>query len=241
MNRSLAEQEPSRRSTHATAAQARPHVSHHRADQPSPDIVPPQAPQCSVIAGVVAVATEVRHVDPANERDLAIDHDSLLMVAVKRMLTGIKLTADLRLADQPLHALAHLRPRGMKDRHRCPGPHQNPNVDALSHLGEQRSQDRQALATHQLKLRRDVPAGDVNEFRGDAIASAIAAIASFPSISTSTAQPSRGGGSPCAQVPGLAGINARDHPRRRRRRACFATTAASTRAPTAASSRAVRA
>jgi len=63
-----------------------------------------------MIAGVVAVTAQVGHIDPANEGDPTIDHERLLVVAVKRMLAGIKLTPDLRLAHQPRHALAHLGP-----------------------------------------------------------------------------------------------------------------------------------
>ncbi len=65
----------------------------------------------------------------------------------------------------------------------------------------------------------------------DAIASAIAAIASSPSISTSSRQPSRGGGPPFAHTLAASGCNARDHPSRRSRHACLARTVASTPAP----------
>jgi hypothetical protein len=93
-----------------------------------------------VIGGVVAVAAEVGHVDTANERDLAIDHQRLLVVAVKRVLAGIELAADLRLADQPRHALTHLGPGGVKHRDRRAGPRQHADVDALGSFRKQRSE-----------------------------------------------------------------------------------------------------
>ena len=104
-----------RRRGHRLAGQLAPaqrevrgHVGDRGAAQPGADVVPAQPPPRRVIGGVVAVAAEVGHVDAAHERDPAVDHDGLLVVAVKRMLAGIELTADLRLAHQLLHALAHL-------------------------------------------------------------------------------------------------------------------------------------
>jgi len=54
----------------------------------------------------------------------------------------------------------------MKHRHRRPGPRQNADVDALGRLREQGSEDGRGFATHQLELRREMPAGDMNELPG---------------------------------------------------------------------------
>ena len=45
-------------------------------------------PPRAVFLDVEAVAREVGHVDPAHERDLAVDRHGLLVMAVKRVLRG---------------------------------------------------------------------------------------------------------------------------------------------------------
>ena len=73
-----------------------------------------------------------------------------------------------------------------------------------------------------------------------ASASAIAGSASAPSISTSSALPGRGGGSPAAQIASSGGSRARAQPSFCSRRRCFVSTAASTTSPTLASRRLTR-
>jgi hypothetical protein len=82
-----------------------------------------------VIAGVVAVASEVGHVDAADEGQLSVDHDRLLVVAVERVLARITFTADLGLAGQRLQTRAHVLARWVKSGHRRSGPRQQTHVE----------------------------------------------------------------------------------------------------------------
>ena len=154
-------------------------------------------------------------------------HDRLLVVAVERVLARVHLAADARAARERAHGLADLRARRMEGRHRRPGPHEHAHVDALGQLGQQRADDDRRLALDELEVRREVPAGDVDEVARVLHASAIAGSACAPSTRTSSEQPSRGGGSPAAHRPSSGGSSARSQPRRRRRRRCLSVTAAS--------------
>ncbi len=94
----------------------RGHVCHRGPVQPGCDIVPTQPAPGRVVGGVVAVASEVGHIDPPDERAAAIHDHRLLVVAVQRMLAGVKRTADLGLVHQAVDSLTDLGPRGMKQR-----------------------------------------------------------------------------------------------------------------------------
>ena len=217
------------------------HVGHGGAAQPRADVVPAQAPAGGVVARVEAVAGVVGEVDAVDERQLAVDADRLLVVAVERVLARVDLAADARVAREGAHGLAHLRAAGVKGRDRRPGPDEHAHVDALGQLREQRARRDGRLAAHELEVRRQVPAGDVDE-----VARALhaprrsPAAPRAPSTSTSSEQPSRGGGSPAAHRPSSGGSSARSHPRRLSRRRCLADTAASIALPKAASARPTR-
>ena len=71
-------------------------VGDDRPLEPGGDVMPAEPPLGLVRRGVVAVAGVVGEVDPADERDLAVDHDRLLVMAVERVLARIGLAADAR-------------------------------------------------------------------------------------------------------------------------------------------------
>ena len=138
---------------------------------------------------------------------------------------GSASAADARAArERARRRRATSRARRVEGGHRRARPHEHADVDALGQLGEQRAERRRGGSPRdELEVRREVPAGDVDEVaRVRACASAIAGSACAPSTSTSSAQPSRGGGSPAAQRPSSGGSSARSQPRRRRRRRCLA-------------------
>ena len=116
-----------------------------------------------MVRRVEAVTGEIREVDAADERDLVVDHDRLLMVAVHRPLVAIERTLDPRRDTQPLASRAHLGASRVKQRHGRSGPQQHANVDRLGELGQQPTEhDRRVTVAHELQRRLQMPAGDVD-------------------------------------------------------------------------------
>ena len=139
------------------------HVGHRRAAQPRADVVPAEPAQGLVAARVVAVSAEVGHVDPADERDLAVDHDRLLVVAVERVLARVGLDADPGLAREGLQP--GLRPPcalGERAGTGAPAQASSAHVDALGGLGQQGAEDRRRVSADELEMGGGVPAGDVH-------------------------------------------------------------------------------
>src|SRR5947199_9501501 len=79
------------------------------------------------------------------------------------MLARVGLAANPRAAGERPDRVRHLPPRGMKQRHRRPGPDENPHVNGLGLAREQLSQDLRTLASEKLEGRREVPVGEVHE------------------------------------------------------------------------------
>ena len=61
-------------------------------------VVPAERAAIRVVARVEPVAAERGQVDPADERDLAVDDHELLVVAVHRPLAGVERDRDARAA-----------------------------------------------------------------------------------------------------------------------------------------------
>ena len=72
--------------------------------EPRGDVVPAEPSAGLVGRDVEAVAGVVGQVDPADERELAVDHDRLLVVAVERVLPRVGLAADAGPAGEVLDA-----------------------------------------------------------------------------------------------------------------------------------------
>ena len=105
------------------------HVRHRRTAKARGDVVPAEPPARAVLLGVEPIAGVVGQIDAADERELAVDHDRLLVVTVERMLARVGLAPDPRPADEGLHRLADLRAGGMEGGHGRAGPDQDPHID----------------------------------------------------------------------------------------------------------------
>ena len=116
-----------------------------------------------MIACVEAVAAEVGDVDASDERDLAVHHHGLLVMTVERVLAGIGLAADPGPPREHVDGVAHLATGGAERGHRCSCPDENPHVESLGRLGQHRAERARPFAAHQVEVRREVPAGHVDE------------------------------------------------------------------------------
>ena len=137
-------------------------VGDRGAAQARADVVPAEPAAGRMVAGVEPIAAVVGHVDAADERDLAVDNDGLLVVAVERMLARIGLAADPGAAGEGRDAVADLLARGMERRHRRARPHEHPHVGPLRDLGQEPAEHTAALPPDELEVGRDVPAGHVD-------------------------------------------------------------------------------
>ena len=115
-------------------------IEHRRAAQSRADVVPAQTPPGGMVAGVETVAAEVGDVDAADERDLAVHHHGLLVMAVERMLARVGLAADPRPARERLDGVANLAAGGAKRGHRRARPDEDPHVEPLGRFREHRPQ-----------------------------------------------------------------------------------------------------
>src|ERR1700761_4600855 len=138
-------------------------VEHGRAANTRADVVPAQLAPCGMVAGVEAVAAEVGDVDAADERDLAVHHHGLLVMAVEWMLARVGHAADPRPAREHLDGVTYLAAGGTKSRHGGAGPDQDPHIEPLCRLREHWPQRSRALAAHQVEMWSEVPAGHVDE------------------------------------------------------------------------------
>jgi hypothetical protein len=112
---------------------------------------------------VEAVAREIGEVDAADERELVVDHDRLLVVAVHRPLAAVERTADARRGTQPLARRPDLSARWVKQRDRRAGPQQDPNVDRLGELSQQPAEDDGwILVADDFEARLEMPARNVD-------------------------------------------------------------------------------
>ncbi len=124
--------------------------------------MPSQGTAHRVITRVKPVAAKRGEVDPADERDLAVDDDQLLVMAVHRTLMSVECALDARATHQLLANLANGCSRRLEDRQRGARPEENPDVDGRSAIAEQIAQAPRLLVTREAELRSDVPAGDVD-------------------------------------------------------------------------------
>ena len=141
-------------------------VCHRRAFDPHRGVVPADSAPRDVVRCVPRIAAVERQVDAAHERDLAVDHDRLLVMAVREARAAVGVGLDLRVAREPVEHLTDVRVRRLEQRHRCPLPREQPHVDALRELGEQIAHDHRLVVSRQVQLRREEPAGEVDERLG---------------------------------------------------------------------------
>ena len=171
--------------------------------------MPAEPPARVVLLGVVAVAGVVGQVDPADERQLAVDHDRLLVVAVERVLARVAVGLDPGVARRG--SRAPRRPRcGWGER---PGSGAPDHTSTRTSIRSASSASSTPIGVRGGRSRRARTTGARcqpvmwTKLLGLAPArAAIAGSALAPSIRTSSSQPSRGGGSPAANTPGRRGL-----------------------------------
>jgi hypothetical protein len=71
-------------------------VRHDGPLEPYCRVVPAEAAAARVLARIEPVARQVGQVDPADERDLVVDDDELLVMAVERPLLRVERHRDAR-------------------------------------------------------------------------------------------------------------------------------------------------
>ena len=141
-------------------------VCHGRALETHRGVVPADPTPGDVARCVPGIAAVERQVDAAYERDLAVDHDRLLVMAVRETRAAVGVSLDLRVTREPVEHLTNVRVRRLEQRHRCPLPREQPHVDALRELGEQIAHDHRLVVSREVQLRREEPAGEVDERLG---------------------------------------------------------------------------
>src|SRR5579884_75027 len=93
-------------------------VTYGRTSRPSSDVMPAEPSLRRMAARVVPVSGKVGHVDAADERQLVIDDDRLLVVAMERMLAGIRLRTNASSPGKCAKCVAHLVASRVKHRKR---------------------------------------------------------------------------------------------------------------------------
>ena len=114
----------------------RGHIADGRAAQLAGDVVPAVDAAVDVIAAVETVHRIVSQVDAADEGDLAIDDDQLLVMGVHRALMAVQLYLDLRAGREVTAHGPHVEPPRPKDRQRGSRPQQHAHRNALRQLGQ---------------------------------------------------------------------------------------------------------
>ena len=122
--------------------------------------MPAEAVAVRMLARVEPVPREAGQVDPADERNLVVDHDELLVVAVERPLLRVERHRDPRAAHELLARLAHLLAVRMEERQRRARPGEHAHVDALGRVREQLPQRRPSLLEPEGGV--EVPAGEMD-------------------------------------------------------------------------------
>jgi hypothetical protein len=105
-------------------------VGDDRAAQPRPGVVPAEAAASGVLRRVPAIAAQVGEIDAADEGDLVVDHDELLVVAVQEALAIVERDADIGVARELPRVGSDLGTGRREEVERRAGPEQHAHVDA---------------------------------------------------------------------------------------------------------------
>ena len=125
-------------------------------------IVPAEPASRRMRGVVVPVAGQCGHVDAADEGDLVVDHDDLLVVAVQGPLPGVEHTREPAVSTELVsRRLRHL-PRRLEDGDRRSGPHQQPDGHPLGEPGQEVPEGWAVRVAGEPEVRAGVPAGDVD-------------------------------------------------------------------------------
>jgi hypothetical protein len=106
---------------------------------------------------VEAITRLVREVDPADEGDAVVDHDGLLVVAVKRTLSRVQATRDAGATYELVPHPPHLAPGGPEQRQRRSRPGENAYGHLFGQAGEEVAKNDLLAVPRQCEVGREVP------------------------------------------------------------------------------------
>ena len=140
--------------------EVRADVGDDRAFEPEARVVPAEPVARRMDAVIESLPAERRQVDAADERNAVVDDHELLVVAVHGALLRVERHRDSRPGDELVAHLPYLAAVGMEERQRRARPREDPHVDALGRIGEQRAQPGPACA--HAEVGREEPAGELH-------------------------------------------------------------------------------
>ena len=140
---------------------------------PNGRVVPPDSSPRDMRRRVPRVAAVEGEVDAADEGDSPVDHDHLLVVAVREPGAAVRVRLDPRVPRERVEHLAHLPLGGLEHRNGSTLPGEDAYVDPLSQLGEQVAHHHRLLLSREMELGGEEPARQMDvrlrarELRGD--------------------------------------------------------------------------
>src|SRR5690242_9930475 len=111
---------------------------------------------------IEAVAAELGQIDAAHEGELVVDDNELLVVAVNRVFTGIKVALDSRAGAECVADLPHGLPGWFEHRRWRARPEQKPDGASLRDLREEIAERTGVTGPGQLEIGAREPARDVH-------------------------------------------------------------------------------
>jgi hypothetical protein len=88
------------------------HVGHERPANTNRQMMPAQGRRLRVRLTVVAIAVAIGEINAADEGEIIIDHDDLLVMAMNEMLSGVETHPHARPGRQRLAISSHIAGRG---------------------------------------------------------------------------------------------------------------------------------
>jgi hypothetical protein len=101
---------------------------------------------------VEPVARLRRQIDPADEGDVVVDHDDLLVVAMHGPFLRIRDRLDLRTGRERVESARHVLAIGAEERQRRAGPDQDAYRNPLGELCEERPQLHSDRLAHECEV-----------------------------------------------------------------------------------------
>ena len=141
-------------------------IRHRRPFDPHGRVVPADPSPRDVRRRVPGIAPVEGQVDAAHERNAAVDHDRLLVVAVRESRAAVRVRLDLRVPGHAVEHVADVVLRRLEERHGRALPGEQPHVDLLCELGEEVADDHRLVVSREVELGREVPTGQMDEGLG---------------------------------------------------------------------------
>lgn len=124
--------------------------------------MPPQRGASGMARRVATIARERGHVDAAHKRDAIVDHDRLLVVAMKGPLPAIESALHNPGRPKLVTDTPHQPPRRRKHRQRRARPQKHTNLDPRRRPNQQITHHHRRIARHQHEPRRDKPSSQMH-------------------------------------------------------------------------------